>query len=450
MVQVLELKQAGSLSQREDSHPARESKVQSYIFPMGSIPFRRRIGIGAALSAISIGMQLTAFLVNNLLAHLLGAGPFAQYALVTTDFALFSILADFGIGATVLSLFAGRLNQPSTVWSVFLTKWVMGLFATIAMLGMAFGIRVEEGLATPVAVMSFGFLLSPTLVEWYFLGNRLWKELFRFKLIHALSYFAGGVTLFIVGFESITAVALMATLAPLPALIYGLSRLPFPRSLRLKETQKKIIPALLRRSAPIAISSLASFAYMPIMIYAMNSCWSDLNAKAAFTAAQKVILVLTGIVMQFFTSEQVHYDRFGSHRLSSKWRRVASYTLFSSLALLPFWLFAPEILRIFFFGLNWNGEMSAIAGKTGRLLSISILLQFVRLPALVQLMAQRQFWLSMAVVLTGGICNLLSLSWAVRHAPSEIALAGLAGDFVATTAMLFLFFRPKGNRSKGR
>ena len=119
---------------------------------MKQASFRKRIGVGVGLSAISVLFQFLSFCVNNLLAHVLGPGAFADYALLSTDFSLFGAVAEFGTGVVILSFFAGRLRNPSVARAIFRLRLLLALLAAVLMSALAVSFRAHGGLLLKITV----------------------------------------------------------------------------------------------------------------------------------------------------------------------------------------------------------------------------------------------------------------------------------------------------------
>ena len=407
---------------------------------MGSSSLKKRMGVGIGLSAISAVFQLLAFCVNNLLAHTLGAAAFADYVLIATDLSIFSVIAEFGTGALILSFFATRLGNPSIAQAIFRLRVGLGAFACAAMVIVSQFAHALDGLALPCAILALGLLCSPAVVEWFFLGTRDWKNLVRFKLIHAAAYLVGGLALWASDCPSLEAVCLMVSIAPLPAFCFALTRLP-KTGRALRRSQRKLVSIVLCKAVPYATSSLAGFAYLPAILYAVNLCWSAADDKAAFSSAYKIIILLQAFTLQFLASEQIFSQRRLSLGLWDKSRRTLAYTGIASLGTLPLALLGAWTPRLLFFGLQWTPEMMELAEQTIRVLLISIVLQFARMPALAQILADRRIRACVAITLIGGVANLFALAIAARFAPQWLMIAGLTGDMTYSALVVLYYLR---------
>lgn len=407
---------------------------------MKRVSFRRRIGVGVGLSAIAALFQVLAFCVNNILGRVLGPGAFADYALLSTDFALFGAVAEFGTGAVILSFFADRLRNPSVARAIFRLRLLLALLAAVLMSILVLALRTSDGLLLPGLFLSLGFLVSPGLVDWYFLGTRDWGRLVRFKLIHAGTYVLVAAALFAVGFRSLEPVCLAISLVPLPAFLYARRFVP-GRPGPLRPSQRRLLRLALKSSFPYALSGLASFAFLPAILYAVNACWHDDGVRAAFASGYKIVLAMQGFAVQFLTSEQIFSQRGLALAPAAKLRRCLIYGLAASGAVLPFAVAGQWAPRLLFFGLEWTPEMGATAGWTVRVLLASIVLQFIRMPALAQFLADRRIGLAAGITIGAGLANLASLVAAARLSPEAVPLFGLAGDALSTALMVCLYAR---------
>ncbi len=402
--------------------------------------FKKRIGVGVGLSAISVLFQLLSFCVNNLLGHVLGPGAFADYALLNADFLLFSIAADFGTGALVLSFFAGRLHLPYVARTVFRMRLGLAVAATAAMFLFVQIFRAGQGLALPGALFSLGLLWSPSVVEWFFLGTRDWKNLARFKLIHAATYLLGAVALATVGFSDLTAVCLAVAAAPLPAFLFALSRLPRGKAVR-RGSARRFTAIVLRSAVPYALSAVASFAYLPAILYAVNLAWTGEEDRAAFFASHKIVFLMQAFALQFLTSEQIFSQRGLRLGALGKLKRCGGYAALSLAGVLPLAVLGSWTPRILFFGLDWTPEMAAVSDMAMRILPVGIALQFARLPALAQLLADRRIVLNAGITVAGGLLNVGALALAACAFPRWIPVAGLSGDLLSTALMITIYLR---------
>ena len=398
------------------------------------------MGTGIGLSAISALFQVLSYCVNNLLAHVLGPGAFADYALLATDFSLFGAIAEFGTGALILSFFAGRLDEPAIAHSIYRLKTLLAFAATALMSVLVLLLRAPSGMAVPGLVLATGYLVSPGIVEWFFLGTKDWTRLVRFKLIHAGTYVFAVALLLVSGFDSLTPVCLAVTLAPLPAFLYARRAIP-GNSGRLRRSQIRLLKLVLKAAVPYALSGLASFAYLPAILYAANACLEDGGERAAFTASYKVVFVLQAFAVQFLTSEQLFSKRGGGSDPRSRLKRCLLYAAAAAFALSPLALFGQWVPRVLFFGLDWTPEMGETADFTLRILLSSIVLQFARMPALAQFLADRKIGIGATIVAVGGLANLVSLLFAGTFRPAWLAPAGLVGDFVSTALMIAVHMR---------
>ncbi|MBP5188848.1 MAG: hypothetical protein J6Z50_06935 [Fibrobacterales bacterium] len=398
---------------------------------MKQASFRKRIGVGVGLSAISVLFQFLSFCVNNLLGHALGPGAFADYNLLNADFLLFSIAADFGTGALVLSFFAGRLHLPYIARTVFRMRFGLAAAAAAAMVLFEQLFRAGQGLAFPGALFALGLLCSPGTVEWFFLGTRDWRNLVRFKLVHAGTYLLGAAALATFGFSDLDAVCLTVACAPLPAFLFALRRLPRGKPVR-RGSARRFLAVVLRAACPYALSAAASFAYLPAILWAVNLAWPGDEERAAFFASHKIVFLLQTFALQFLASEQIFSRRGLDPGAAGKLKRCADYALLSLAGVLPLALLGSWTPRLLFFGLDWTPEMAAVSDQAMRVLPASIVLQFARLPALAQLLADRRIVLNALITAAGGLLNVGALVLAARTAPEWIPVAGLSGDLLAT------------------
>ena len=70
------------------------------------------------------------------------------------------------------------------------------------------------------------------------------------------------------------------------------------------------------------------------------------------------------------------------------------------------------------------------------------------MPALAQFLADRKIGLSAGITVCAGAANLLSLLFAARFRPEQLALFGLAGDVLSTALMVSVYARA-GRRGSG-
>ena len=415
---------------------------------MQRVPFRKRIGVGLGLSAITALFQFLGFCVNNILGHVLGPGAFADFALLATDFSLFGAVAEFGTGVVILSFFAGRLRNPSVARAILRLRFLLALGAAAAMSATVLLFRAPGGLALPGLLLALGFLVSPALVDWYFLGTRDWKRLVRFKLIHAGTYVLVTAALFFAGFDSLAPVCLAISLVPLPAFLYARSRIP-GTSRRLRPSQKRLLRLALKSAVPYAASSVASYAFLPAVLYAVDARWAGDDVRAAFAGGYKTVIALQGFAVQFLVSEQIFSRRGLLLSAGEKLRRCALYGIAAAGAVLPFAVAGRWVPRLLFFGLEWTPEMGAVADATVRLLLCSIVLQFVRMPALAQFLADRKAAFGAGITVAAGAANLGALCAAMRWFPAEIPIFGLTGDLLSTALMVFFYAKSRA-RARGQ
>ena len=350
-----------------------------YLYPVPLV--LKSIKIGVFIACANFLIQGISFLVQNYIARNLGTSGYGFFGVLQTDYSIFCTIADFGMSTLVLAFF-----------------------------------------------------------DWYFICGKFWKKLFISKLLHSISYsLVMGVTLLYFKVSQIELVALAMVLAALPAFTFGVTQALSRKLLRVTRRTFLFFKLMFKASAPYAISSFATCAYLPVGLYVADK-FASAEFLSSYNFGHKILILCSGIMVHFISSNLV-----AQHMSNDKFvhvKEIAVFTAFVAVCSSPLWLFPRQFLQILFFAVHWTPESLDCSASILKILSFSLLFQAARLSMISTLLKNKATWTYAIIVSSAGAVNVVACTLAGSFlANSYIPLFALTGDLVITVILLCYYLR---------
>ena len=192
-------------------------------------------------------------------------------------------------------------------------------------------------------VLALGLLFQHAFFDWFFICGNFWKKLLISKVLHTISYCTVmGIALWGLKLDSIPAIALAMVLAALPAFGFGVGQAFHLKVLRIGLHTRRFFKLMFKAACPYALSSLASFAYLPVGLYAVSH-FAPPEFLGAYNFSHKLVILASGLMVHFISSSLITLHQTDSKILHLRDQVV--FTLFIAAATTPLWLF-PQIRRL--------------------------------------------------------------------------------------------------------
>lgn len=400
----------------------------------------RNIKIGVFISLVNILIQGVSVLVQNLIANNLGIVKFGAFGVLQSDYTIFCALADFGMATLILAFFGKRATQGRLFTSILQLRLSMTALSALAMVIFALTVRRNSAVFEGELVLALGLLFQHAFFDWFFICGNFWKKLLISKVLHTLSYCTVmGLALWVFKFDSIPLIALAMVVAALPAFGFGVGQAFSLKVLRISRHTARFFKLMFKSACPYALSSLASFAYLPVGLYTVAH-FATPEFLGAYNFSHKLIILASGLMVHFISSSLITLHQTDSRLLHL--RDQAVFTLFIAAASCPFWLFPQYTLRLIFFGAPWTPEVLDTSCFCLRILSASLLLQATRMGMISTLLKEKRTWLYGAMISVGGVLNIaVCIGGAKVLAAPYIPALTLCGDLCLSLFLAFYFIR---------
>lgn len=401
----------------------------------------RNIRIGVFIAFVNLLIQGISFFVQNFIARNLGTASYGYFGLLQTDFSIFCAIADFGMTTLILAFFGSRATKGSLFRSILQLRLFSALAAALLMVAFAFTFRYNHPIFYGELIFTFGLVFQHAFFDWYFICGKFWKRLFVSKLLHTISYSAVmGLTLLYFKIERIELIALSMVLAALPAFFYGVTQAFNAKLLKISHRTFRFIALMIKAGIPYAISSFASFAYLPLSLYVADKFASN-EFLGCYNFGHKILLLCSSIMVHFISSNLITLH--STHDKDIHLRDIAIFTLFIAVCSSPLWIFPSWILQILFFAANWTEATLQTSAHILQILSFSLIFQATRTTLISTLLKEHATPTYALMISIGGIANIIVCGLAGMYLENElIPLFALTGDFLLT-AILFGYFAHK-------
>ena len=408
----------------------------------GTLQALRNIKIGVFISLVNILIQGVSVVVQNLIANNLGIVKFGSFGILQSDYTIFCALADFGMATLILAFFGKRATTGTLFTNVLQLRLFMTTVAAIAMVVFAFTVRRSSDIFEGELVLALGLLFQHAFFDWYFICGKFWKKLLISKILHTISYCAiMGIALRVLKFDSIAAVALAMVVAALPAFGFGVGQAFTLKIFHIGLHTVQFFKLMFKSACPYALSSIASFAYLPVGLYTVAH-FTTPEFLGAYNFSHKLIILASGLMVHFISSSLITLHQTDSRILHL--RDQAIFTLFIIAASSPFWLFPQYTLRIIFFAAPWTPDVLETSCYCLRILACSLILQATRMGMISTLLKEKRTWLYGAMITAGGLLNIAVCITGARHFPSTYLPAlTLTGDLLLSLQLAIYFIRNK-------
>ena len=132
---------------------------------------------------------------------------------------------------------------------------------------------------------------------------------------------------------------------------------------------------MIKAGIPYAISSFASFAYLPLGLYVADKFASN-EFLGCYNFGHKILLLCSSIMVHFISSNLITLH--STHDKDIHFRDIAIFTLFIAVCSSPLWIFPSWILQILFFAANWTEATLQTSARILQILSFSLIFQATR------------------------------------------------------------------------
>ena len=404
----------------------------------------RTIRIGVFISAVNLLIQGVAFLVSNFMAKNLGNVSFAYFGILQSDYTLFTALADFGTATLLLAFFGKKVVQGKMLSSAFQLRYVLTFGSMLLMMLFACLVRWNHPAFRGEFIMAFGLLFQHAFFDWYFICGKFWKKLLVAKILHTISYSSiMGFSLFYLQIESIEGIALSMVLAALPAWGFGATAALRPIIFKFTRRSFLFIRLMLAKAFPFALSSLASFLYLPLGLYAMD-VYAPREMFGAYNYANKLIVLASGLMVNFISSSLVTKHEVQDEKFHVK--DIAIFTAFIAACCSPAWTIPGFCLQTLFFAapIHSNPELLAFGAFCFSTLVFSLIFQATRVSLVATMLKEKRLWTYVALIFIGGALNALA-AFGLPLCGVEsrfIPILTLTGD-ASLSILLVVYFRKR-------
>ena len=400
----------------------------------------RNIKIGVFISLVNILIQGVSVLVQNLIANNLGIVKFGSFGILQSDYTIFCALADFGMATLILAFFGKRATNGTLFTNVLQLRLFMTALTAIAMVVFAFTVRRGSDIFEGELVLALGLLLQHAFFDWYFICGNFWKKLLISKVLHTLSYCAVmGIALWILKLDSIPLIALAMVIAALPAFGFGVGQAFTFKIFRIGLHTAKFFKLMFKSACPYALSSIASFAYLPVGLYTVAH-FTTPEFLGAYNFSHKLVILASSLMVHFISSSLITLHQTDTRVLHL--RDQAVFTLFIVAVTTPFWLFPQYTLRIVFFAAPWTPDVLETSCYCLRILACSLILQATRMGMISTLLKEKRTWLYGTMITIGGVINIaVCIGGASLLKAPYIPMLTLSGDLCLSLFLLAYFVK---------
>lgn len=376
------------------------------------------------------------------MARNLGAVDFGYFGILQNDYLIFCALADFGTATLILAFFGQRASRGRLLAQAFQLRFLLAFAAMLLMCLFAFIVRRHHPVFYGELILAIGLIFQHAFFDWYFLCGKFWKRFLTSKILHTISYTCVmSFALLYLQLKRIEFITLAMVIAALPAWGFGVRSAFSKRIFLFTKRSLLFVRLILNKAFPFALASLASFAYLPVGLYAADM-FAPPDFLGAYNFSHKLIALASGFMVYFISSTLI--SQHESHESQLHTREILFFTIFIALICTPLLLFPEFILHLFFFAVSWTDSLLDTSAFCLRLLTLSLIFQAARMSMISSLLKNKQIWTYVAIVSGCGIFNIvilfgmLSLSDHFRL----ISLWTLSGD-LSITLFLFGFFLRK-------
>ena len=401
----------------------------------------RNIKIGVFIAFVNLLIQGISFFVQNFIARNLGTASYGHFGLLQTDYSIFCAISDFGMTTLILAFFGSRATTGSLFRNILQLRLFSAMITALFMVAFAFTFRHNHPIFYGELVFTLGLVFQHAFFDWYFICGKFWKRLFVSKVLHTISYSAVmGITLLYFRVDRIELIALAMVLAALPAFFYGVTQAFHVHILKITHRTIRFIALMIKAGIPYAISSFASFAYLPAGLYIADK-FASAEFLSCYNFGHKILLLCSGIMVHFISSNLITLH--STHDKNIHLKDIAIFTLFIAICSSPLWLLPSWILKILFFAAPWTDSMLQTSANILRILSFSLIFQAARMTLISTLLKEHATPIYAVMISIGGVLNIIACGLAGMYLESAmIPLFALTGD-LALTAILFGYFAYK-------
>ena len=400
----------------------------------------RNIKIGVFISLVNVLIQGVSVVVQNLIANNLGIVKFGSFGILQSDYTIFCALADFGMATLILAFFGKRATNGTLFTNVLQLRLFMTALTAIAMVVFAFTVRRGSDIFEGELVLALGLLFQHAFFDWYFICGNFWKKLLISKVLHTLSYCTiMGTALWVLKLDSIPSIALAMVIAALPAFGFGVGQAFTLKIFRVGLHTIQFFKLMFKSACPYALSSIASFAYLPVGLYTVAH-FTTPEFLGAYNFSHKLVILASSLMVHFISSSLITLHQTDTRILHL--RDQAVFTLFIVAVTTPFWLFPQYTLRIVFFAAPWTPDVLETSCYCLRILACSLILQATRMGMISTLLKEKRTWLYGTMITIGGVINIaVCIGGASLLKAPYIPLLTLSGDLCLSLFLLAYFVR---------
>lgn len=398
------------------------------------------IKIGMFIAFANLLIQGISFFVHNFIARSLNTENFGYFGILQTDYSVFSAVADFGMSTLILAFFAKRATVGTLFKNVLQVRLLCALATAVLMAAFALSVRNGHPVFWGELILIPGLIFQHSFFDWYFISGQFWKNLLISKILHAISYASVmAIVLFYFKFNSIEAVAAAMVIAALPAFFFGVTKVLHFNILHFTRRTFRFFYLMIKSAIPYAIQSIATFAYLPIGLYAAGH-FASANFLGCYFYSHKLVVLASGFMVHFVSSSLISLHQTDSNKIHI--RDIAIFTAFIAAVSFPLWLLPEWTLRIAFFAAPWTAPDLELSAFCLRILSATLLFQALRLSLIATMLKEKHTVLyGITISIAGGFNILACILGSIHLAPSYIPLLTLSGDLLLNLILFGYFVR---------
>jgi Na+-driven multidrug efflux pump len=246
-----------------------------------------------------------------------------------------------------------------------------------------------------------------------------------------------GIALCILRFDSIAPIAFAMVVAALPAFGFGVRQAFSPAVLKIGNHARRFFLLMFKSAVPYAVAGIASFAYLPVGLYTASHAAGP-EFLGSYNFAHKLVTLASGLMVYFISSSLISLHQTDSRTIHL--RDIGIFMLFIATVSTPFTLFPEWSLQIIFFAAPWTDQVLGTSSTCLRILSISLILQALRMSMISTLLKERRMQLYCTLIVLGGILNIIVCYYGSGLFKQEcIPALALSGDVFLTIAVTLYF-----------
>lgn len=405
-----------------------------------SLQVLKNIKIGIFISLVNILIQGVNLLFHNIIARNLGFVNFGNFGILLNDYTIFCAIADFGMLALILAYFGKRATEGSLFTHILQLRILMSATTAALMIGFSLLFRRNHDILFGELILVLGLFFQHSFFDWYFISGKFWKKLLISKVLHTISLaLTMEICLCLFNFNTIHSIAFAMVVSAVPTFSFGISQAFSIKTLKLGRHFWLFSRLMIKSAFPYALTNIASYAYLPVGLYAVSIVASP-AFLGAYTFAHRITLLASSLMVYFIYSSVLTLHQSDSSKIRILDQGI--FTLFVTIALIPFWAAPNWVLKIIFFAAPWTEDSLLTSAYCLRILSFSLVFQAIRLGMISTLLKEKRTLTYGFFITAGGVLNIASCVVGVKvFTPDKIPILTLSGDLFLTFFLICYFIK---------